>query len=93
MNKFELVSKVAAVTGKTKRDTEEIITATLDVIIDSLAEGEDIKLLGFGQFIVKERAARIGRNPKTNEEMVIPAMKRPVFVPGKLLKDAVTERA
>lgn len=89
MNKNELIAEVAAKTVKTKRETEETITATLDVITDTLAGGENVKLIGFGQFDTKERAARLGRNPKTNEEVHIPATRKPVFIPGKMLRDAV----
>jgi len=91
LNKTQLIKKVAAVSGKTQKDTEEIIDAILEVITKTLVDGEKIKLTGFGQFEVKERKARIGRNPKTNEEIPIPATKKPVFTPGKLLKDAVVK--
>lgn len=89
MNKNELVAEVAKRTAKPKYETENMVTTTLDVIADTLAEGEPVKLIGFGQFDVKERAARLGRNPKTKEEVHIPATRKPVFKPGKGLCDAV----
>lgn len=89
MNKAELVSEVAVATENTKKLTDEIITATFDVIIKTLSKGEPVKLIGFGQFDTKEYAARLGRNPRTNEEVNIPAKRKPTFVAGKELRDAV----
>lgn len=89
MNKDQLVRAVANTTGETISKSETIIDATLDTVVDTLASGENVKLIGFGQFTVKERAARLGRNPKTNEEVHIPPTRKPVFVPGKDMKDAV----
>ena len=77
--------------GLSKKDTENALNAALDVIAAALAEGDKIQLVGFGSFEVKSRAARIGRNPKTKEEITIPASKVPVFKPGKALKDAVAQ--
>lgn len=89
MNKNELVRAVASNTGETISKTETIIDATLDTVVDTLSAGENVKLIGFGQFSVKERAARLGRNPKTNEEIHIPPTRKAVFAPGKNMKDAV----
>ena len=91
MNKNELVRAVANTTGETISKSETIIDATLNTIVDTLAAGENVKLIGFGQFSVRERAARLGRNPKTNEEVHIPPTRKPVFVPGKDLKEAVNK--
>ena len=90
MNKAELINDAAEKAGLSKKDTEAALNATLDVITAALAEGDKIQLVGFGAFEVKERAARIGRNPKTKEEITIPASTVPVFKPGKALKDAVS---
>ena len=63
----------------------------MEAISEALAQGDKIQLIGFGSFEVKERAARVGRNPKTKEEIKIPASKYPVFKAGKALKDRVAE--
>lgn len=89
MNKAELINAAAEKAGLSKKDTETAINAALDVIAENLSDGEKIQLVGFGSFEVKDRAARVGRNPKTKEEIEIPASKVPVFKPGKALKDAV----
>jgi DNA-binding protein HU-beta len=89
MNKGELVSAVAEKTGLTKKDSEQAIDATFAVITEDLAAGGKVQLVGFGSFEVKERAARIGRNPKTKEQINIAASKSPGFKAGKALKEAV----
>ena len=91
MNKAELINAVAAATEFSKKDTEAVITATLDAITAALQEGEKVQLVGFGSFEVKKRAARIGRNPKTKESIEIPASVVPVFKAGKALKDGVAK--
>ena len=91
MNKAELIATVAEKTGLSKKDTESVITAALDVISAALAENEKVQLVGFGAFEVKSRAERIGRNPKTKETIQIPASQTPVFKAGKALKDAVAK--
>ena len=89
MNKTELIAAVAEKTGMSKKDTEAVISATLGTITAALHEEEKVQLMGFGSFEVKVRAERLGRNPKTKEEIHIPASKTPVFKAGKALKDAV----
>ena len=89
MNKAELINAAAEKTGLSKKDTESAVNAAIEIIAQSLAEGEKVQLVGFGAFEVKARAARLGRNPKTKESIEIPASKVPVFKPGKALKDAV----
>lgn len=89
MNKAELISAVAAKTGLSKKDSEKAINATFDTMTAALEAGEKVQLVGFGVFDVKERAARIGRNPKTKEEIEIPASRVPTFKAGKALKDSV----
>ncbi|MCI8812042.1 MAG: HU family DNA-binding protein [Oscillibacter sp.] len=91
MNKAELINAVAASADVSKKDTEAVITAMLDTITDALKEGDKVQLVGFGSFEVKKRAARIGRNPRTKEEIEIPATVLPVFKAGKLLKDTVSK--
>ena len=89
MNKTELINAVAEKAVLSKKDSEAAVTAALDVISAALAEGDEVRLVGFGTFEVKKRAARTGRNPKTKEPVEIPASKVPAFKPGKALKDAV----
>ncbi len=89
MNKTELITSVAQNAGITKKDAERIVNATFDTIAAQLAAGDRIQVSGFGIFEVKERQARVGRNPKTNAAIEIPASKSPVFKPAKALKDAV----
>ena len=91
MNKAELITAVAAKTGLSKKDSEKAINATLDTITDSLEAGEKVQLVGFGVFYVKERGTRIGRNPKTKEEIEIAASRVPDFKAGKVLKDAIAK--
>ncbi len=91
MNKAELIAAAAEQAGLSKKDTEAAINAAIDAIVASLKQGDKVQLVGFGAFEVKARAARIGRNPRTKEQIEIPASKIPVFKPGKALKDAVAE--
>ena len=89
MNKTDLVNVVAAETSITKKDVEAVVNATLAAITGALKEGDKVQLIGFGNFEVKEVAAREGRNPKTGETITIPAGKKPSFSASKALKDAV----
>ena len=91
MNKAELVSAVAEKTGMSKKDSEKAVNAAFDTITEALAAGDKDQLVGFGAFEVKERGARIGRNPKTKEEIEIPASRVASFKVGKALKEAVTK--
>ena len=91
MNKTELVAAVAEKTGMSKKDSEKAVNAAFDSITEALAAGEKVQLVGFGAFEVKERNARVGRNPKTKEEIQIPASRVPVFKAGKALKDSVAK--
>ena len=72
-----------------QRDVERIVTTIFDEISDALARGDRVELRGFGAFSTKERAARVGRNPRTGESIQIPASKQPKFKAGKGLKEAV----
>ena len=87
MNKADLIAAIAAKTGETKKSAEASVNAFVDVITESLVEGDKVQLVGFGSFEVRKRAARKGRNPQTKEEIKIPASKAPVFKAGKALKD------
>ena len=91
MNKTELVAAVAEKTGMSKKDSEKAVNAAFDSITESLAAGEKVQLVGFGAFEVKERNARVGRNPKTKETIEIPASRVASFKVGKALKDAVSK--
>lgn len=91
MNKAELINAVAEKTGLSKKDSEKALNATFDTITASLEAGEKVQLVGFGVFDVKERGERIGRNPKTKEEIKISASRVPGFKAGKALKDAVAK--
>ena len=91
MNKSDLIAAVAAKTGDTKKNAEASINALIDVIAESLKDGEKIQVVGFGSFEVRERAERKGRNPQTGKEMKIAAKKAPVFKAGKALKDEVNK--
>ena len=89
MNKTELVAGVAEKAGLTKKDAEKVVNALFDSVQQELVAGGKVQMIGFGTFEVKERAARKGRNPRTGEDIEIPASKNPVFKAGKALKDAV----
>ena len=91
MNKTDLVSAMAERLGASKKHSEEALTVALDLITEALAEGEKVQLVGFGSFEVRERAPRIGRNPRTKEEVTIPASKAVQFKSGKVLKRAVSQ--
>ncbi len=92
MNKTELVAAVAEKTGLTRKDSEKAVNAAFDAVTESLVKGEKVALVGFGAFEVKERAARVGRNPRTKEEINIPASRVASFKVGKALKDAVASK-
>ncbi|WP_409253962.1 HU family DNA-binding protein [Bacillus sp. SCS-153A] len=92
MNKTELINAVAESAELSKKDAENAVKAVLQNIEDTLAKGDKVQLIGFGNFEVRERSARKGRNPQTGEEMEIPATKQPAFKPGKALKDSVNNQ-
>jgi DNA-binding protein HU-beta len=89
MNKTELIAAVANQAELSKKDADKAIKALVEVITEELKKGEKVQMVGFGTFEVSERAAREGRNPRTNETMKIAACKAPKFKAGKALKDAV----
>ncbi|MEO1701825.1 MAG: HU family DNA-binding protein [Pseudomonadota bacterium] len=89
MNKNELAAAVAEKTGMAKGDAATAVDAVFDVITSTLKGGDDVRLLGFGNFVVQQRAATTGRNPMTGQPVDIPAKRVPKFSAGKGLKDAV----
>ena len=89
MNKTELIAAVAEAAEVSKKDSEKVLKAFVDVVTEELKKGEKVQLVGFGTFEVTERSAREGRNPNTKETMMIAACKAPKFKAGKSLKDAV----
>lgn len=89
MNKTELISNVAETAKLTKKDSAKAVDAVLEAISKTLKKGDKVQLIGFGNFEVREKAARKGRNPQTGEEIEIPASKVPVFRPGRALKESV----
>ena len=91
MNKTELVAVVAEKSGITKKDAERVVSATFETITAQMMKGEKVQISGFGTFEVKDREARIGRNPHTKEAIEIPATKVPGFKASKTLKDAVAK--
>lgn len=89
MNKKQLAGKVASKEKITKAKAEKIIDATLEIIGNALISGEKVRLVGFGNFLVRSRKGRIGRNPQTGAKITIGQSKSPAFVPGINLKKAV----
>ncbi|WP_347860470.1 HU family DNA-binding protein [Salimicrobium sp. PL1-032A] len=89
MNKTDLINAVSEQADLSKKDATQAVDSVFESIMDSLKDGEKVQLIGFGNFEVRERSARKGRNPQTGEEIEIPASKVPAFKPGKALKDAV----
>lgn len=99
MNKQELVDKASEIASAalertmTKKDVDAVISATIEAIMEAVAAGEKVTLVGFGTFERRDRTERTGRNPKTGAEMVIPATQVPAFSAGKLFKERVAPKA
>ncbi len=91
MKKAELVKAVATKTGMTNDAANKAVTATVEAITEALANGDNVQLIGFGTFEVRERSARTGLNPRTKETIEIPASKQPAFKAGAALKNAVAK--
>ena len=89
MNKTELVEAVVAKAGISKKDADAAVKATFEAITEAMAKGDKVALVGFGNFEVRERAAREGKNPQTGEKIKIAACKVPAFKAGKAFKDLV----
>ena len=91
MNKVELIAQSAEKSGLSKKDAEKALAAVIDTITEAVSNGDKVQLVGFGSFEVKQREARVGRNPKTKEAIEIPATRVPVFKAGRALKDSVAK--
>ena len=89
MNKSDLINVVTEATELPKKDATKAVDAVFEAITQALQSGDKVQLVGFGNFEVRERSARKGRNPQTGEEIEIPASKVPAFKPGKALKDGI----
>ena len=93
MNKKELVAAVAEQSDLTHAAAERVLNAFTEAVSEALSKGEEVSMVGFGSFTVKERAARSGRNPRTGEAIAIAAGRAPSFRPGKGLRHAVSGSA
>jgi DNA-binding protein HU-beta len=91
MNKTQLIETIVASTGLKKKDVDAVVAATVAAIEQALVNGEKVQISGLGSFDVKERAERTGRNPKTKEQITIPAAKYPAFSASKALKESVNK--
>ena len=91
MNKQELVSAMAEKANLSKKDAEAALAAFIGSVLDALKSGEKVQLVGFGSFEVRDRAARVGRNPQTGAEMKIEAAKIPTFKAGSSLKELINK--
>lgn len=89
MNRKELVAEIASRSQLTQKDVDKVLTSFCDIVGNTLAKQDKIQLVGFGSFEVRERSARIGKNPRTGESVEIEAGKTPAFKAGKLLKEKV----
>lgn len=89
MNKAELIQAAATKAGVSQKQVEIVLNAVTDTIVETVAAGDKVTLVGFGSFEPRDRKEREGRNPKTNEKMVIPATTVPAFSPGKHFKEAI----
>ncbi|PTQ85823.1 HU family DNA-binding protein [Nitrosomonas ureae] len=92
MNKTELIEAIATRSNTTKAQTTMMLNELIEVIQKTLADGDNVQLVGFGTFSITERAGREGRNPSTGESMTIPAKKVVKFKPGKTLSDAAAAK-
>lgn len=92
MNKTELITAVAEKSGMTKKDAEKSVAAVFDTIVEKVAEGEKVQIVGFGTFEMREREERMGCDPRTREKITIPASKVPAFKAGKSFKEIVDKK-
>ena len=91
IGKTELIRREAQSSGKSVKETSDLVNATLDAVRDALKSGEEVRLVGFGSFAVKTTAARTGVNPQTRAKIQVPSKQRVRFSPGKELNDAVAK--
>lgn len=92
MTKADLVEEVARVTELTRKDSEVIVDTLFESVIQALKAGDKLEVRGFGSFRVRQRNARVGRNPKTGEKVEVPAKRVPYFKPSKELKDLINQK-
>src|SRR5881275_82436 len=93
MTKADLVEEVSRVTELTRKDSEVIVDTLFESVIKALKNGDKLEVRGFGSFRVRQRNARVGRNPKTGEKVEVPAKRVPYFKPSKELKDLINDQA
>jgi integration host factor subunit beta len=93
MTKADLVEEVARVTQLTRKDSEVIVDTLFENVIKALKAGDKLEVRGFGSFRVRQRNARVGRNPKTGEKVEVPAKRVPYFKPSKELKDLINQKS
>ncbi len=91
LTKAQLVEEVAAVTGLLKREAEVVVNAVLESMVDALRSGSQIEIRRFGSFRLRDRPARVGRNPRTGARVQVPAKRVCYFKPGKTLKRIVSD--
>ena len=91
MNKAELIKEVASRVDGTQKDAAKYVTAFQEAVTDAMIAGDEVRITGFGSFSVTERAAHIGRNPQTGEQIDVPASRVPKFKASSALKAAVNE--
>lgn len=89
MTKADLVENIYQKTGFSKKESAEIVETVFDLIKSTLEEGEKIKIAGFGNFVVKEKATRRGRNPQTGDEIKISSRRILTFKPSQVLKNSI----
>jgi len=92
MNQKQLAGRIAKSLGMKKTVVDRVVESMLSEIAAALSKGEKVRLVGFGNFLVRSRAARVGRNPQTGEKISIPVSKAPAFVPGINLKKTVKSK-
>ncbi len=92
MTKADMVEKIYEKVGFSKKESAELVEAVFDIIKSTLEKGEKIKIAGFGNFVVKEKADRRGRNPQTGEEITITARKILTFKPSQVLKTTINSK-
>ncbi|MBT3980949.1 MAG: integration host factor subunit beta [Nitrospina sp.] len=92
MTKADLVEKVSQQINLTKKQTEVVVNTVFQSITESLENGKGVEIRGFGSFRIRERNARVGRNPKSGEAVDVPAKKVPFFKAGKELREIVDEK-
>ena len=92
MNKADLIAKVAEKSSLSKKDSEKAVSAIVDAIVEAVAAGEKVQIVGFGTFEQRERKERSGVDPRTHEKLIIPASKVPAFKAGKSFKETVDKK-